>query len=193
MKQKKVNELDDAVSPVVGVMLMLVVTIIIAAVVTAFASGIGSETDSAKSAIIKLDNYDMATVTYDGSWGSYSYVGYNDGNPLGLKTTYGPYNMTFMHKGGERLFVDDIDLAITYNGATYYTPLSEINPDIEEWSVGQKLSLTLGPDDIEDLSSGLLFGLSKQNMDQYGGNTFEWSLIDENGYVIVTGIESARL
>ena len=193
MKQKKVNELDDAVSPVVGVMLMLVVTIIIAAVVTAFASGIGSETDSAKSAIIKLDNYDMATVTYDGQWGSYSYVGYNDGNPFDQKTNYGPYNMTFMHKGGERLFVDDIDLAITYNGATYYTPLSEINPDIEEWSVGQKLSLTLGPDDIKDLSSGLLFGLSKQNMDQHGGNTFEWSLIDENGYVIVTGIESARL
>jgi len=33
------NRKDDAVSPVVGVMLMLVVTIIIAAVVSAFAGG----------------------------------------------------------------------------------------------------------------------------------------------------------
>ena len=32
---------EDAVSPVIGVMLMLVVTIVIAAVVAAFASGMG--------------------------------------------------------------------------------------------------------------------------------------------------------
>lgn len=34
---------EDAVSPVVGVMLMLVVTIIIAAVVSAFAGGVGGD------------------------------------------------------------------------------------------------------------------------------------------------------
>ena len=37
---KKTEQKDDAVSPVVGVMLMLVVTIIIAAVVAAFAGGL---------------------------------------------------------------------------------------------------------------------------------------------------------
>ena len=40
MKSKRKNE--DAVSPVVGVMLMLVVTIIIAAVVAVFASGMAT-------------------------------------------------------------------------------------------------------------------------------------------------------
>lgn len=40
----KKNERNDAVSPVVGVMLMLVVTIIIAAVVSAFSGGLAKET-----------------------------------------------------------------------------------------------------------------------------------------------------
>ena len=40
------TEKDDAVSPVVGVMLMLVVTIIIAATVAVFATGIGSDMDT---------------------------------------------------------------------------------------------------------------------------------------------------
>ena len=37
---------EDAVSPVIGVMLMLVVTIVIAAVVAAFAGGLATETES---------------------------------------------------------------------------------------------------------------------------------------------------
>jgi FlaG/FlaF family flagellin (archaellin) len=48
MKRKYVNK-DEAVSPVVGVMLMLVVTIIIAAVVSAFAGGLGSGTQKPPS------------------------------------------------------------------------------------------------------------------------------------------------
>ena len=44
---------DSAVSPVVGVMLMLVVTIIIAAVVAVFASGVVTTTDANPQLIIK--------------------------------------------------------------------------------------------------------------------------------------------
>ncbi len=47
---KKID--DSAVSPVVGVMLMLVVTIIIAAVVSAFAGGIGGGTGKAPQASV---------------------------------------------------------------------------------------------------------------------------------------------
>lgn len=43
---------DDAVSPVVGVMLMLVVTIIIAAIVSAFAGGLGGTSDAPPNAAI---------------------------------------------------------------------------------------------------------------------------------------------
>lgn len=52
---KKTEQKDDAVSPVVGVMLMLVVTIIIAAVVAAFASGVATDVEPAPSAVLKAE------------------------------------------------------------------------------------------------------------------------------------------
>jgi archaeal type IV pilus assembly protein PilA len=48
-----VTSRDNAVSPVVGVLLMLVVTIIIAAVVSGFAGGFASSSDKAPNAVIK--------------------------------------------------------------------------------------------------------------------------------------------
>ena len=56
---KKSNK-EDAVSPVIGVMLMLVVTIVIAAVVAAFASGLGTDMESAPTVVLD------ATVYTDG-------------------------------------------------------------------------------------------------------------------------------
>jgi len=46
---------DDAVSPVVGVMLMLVVTIIIAAIVSSFAGGVGGTTEKPPVTSLKFD------------------------------------------------------------------------------------------------------------------------------------------
>ena len=51
---------EDAVSPVIGVMRMLVVTIVIAAVVAAFAGGLGSDVEMAPTAALDID------VTSDG-------------------------------------------------------------------------------------------------------------------------------
>ena len=45
---------EDAVSPVIGVMLMLVVTIVIAAVVAAFAGGLGSDVEMAPTAALDI-------------------------------------------------------------------------------------------------------------------------------------------
>ena len=56
LKERK----EDAVSPVIGVMLMLVVTIVIAAVVAAFAGGLGSDVEMAPTAALDID------VTSDG-------------------------------------------------------------------------------------------------------------------------------
>ena len=55
MNLKERNE--DAVSPVIGVMLMLVVTIVIAAVVAAFAGGLGSDVEMAPTAALDIDVY----------------------------------------------------------------------------------------------------------------------------------------
>ena len=63
----KRTEKDDAVSPVVGVMLMLVVTIIIAAVVAAFAGGIVGDTEKAPTAVLDVEithNYNIGMAGY---------------------------------------------------------------------------------------------------------------------------------
>ena len=53
MNLKERNE--DAVSPVIGVMLMLVVTIVIAAVVAAFAGGLATETEATPITVLDVD------------------------------------------------------------------------------------------------------------------------------------------
>ena len=56
MKRQKRNE--DAASPVIGVMLMLVVTVVIAAVITAFATGMaGESTATTPMALLEADTY----------------------------------------------------------------------------------------------------------------------------------------
>ena len=68
---------EDAVSPVVGVMLMLVVTIVIAAVVSAFAGGAASGTTKAPQATIQ--------ATYSQSQGMT--ISHSGGDPIPLSTT----------------------------------------------------------------------------------------------------------
>jgi FlaG/FlaF family flagellin (archaellin) len=58
---------QDAVSPVVGVMLMLVVTIIIAAVVSAFAGGLGGSQQKAPQASIEVQIKTNADNTMGGT------------------------------------------------------------------------------------------------------------------------------
>ena len=64
----KIQLKDAAVSPVIGVMLMLVVTIIIAAVVSAFAGSLAGGTDKAPQMAIsgKLLNGDKLVLTHRG-------------------------------------------------------------------------------------------------------------------------------
>lgn len=60
---------EDAVSPVIGVMLLLVVTIVIAAVVAAFAGGIGIDTQPVPSTALEIIDVKYGvteeTFTYD--------------------------------------------------------------------------------------------------------------------------------
>ena len=58
---------EDAVSPVIGVMLMLVVTIIIAAVVSAFSGGMMKSEQTAPQASFEC------VISNDGTWGGSSF------------------------------------------------------------------------------------------------------------------------
>jgi archaeal type IV pilus assembly protein PilA len=105
-----IRQNEWAVSPVVGVMLMLVVTIIIAAVVSAFAGGMGSEqhktpqvTMTVKSIIDSIqgttdpDTYD---VTYP--------TDYTAANGLMFENT-----------GGDTFSLDDIEIQLLYTDTKY--------------------------------------------------------------------------
>ena len=61
---------DDAVSPVIGVMLMLVVTIVIAAVIAVFASGTVGDIEESSNVILKLEDYNIDVVASGGITGS---------------------------------------------------------------------------------------------------------------------------
>jgi len=85
---------EDAVSPVVGVMLMLVVTIIIAAVVSGFAGGLAGSTKAAPQASI-----DVRFMQDDG----------------GMGPAYVEWKMVFEHLSGDSIPTRDIEII------TYYT------------------------------------------------------------------------
>ncbi|HON81217.1 MAG TPA: type IV pilin N-terminal domain-containing protein [Methanoregulaceae archaeon] len=91
-KQHRKN--DDAVSPVVGVMLMLVVTIIIAAVVSGFAGGLAGGAKTAPQASIKVK------------------TGYGfDTNGVNLDKNN--FDISFEHLSGDPIPTKDIEI-ITY-------------------------------------------------------------------------------
>ena len=82
---------DDAVSPVIGVMLMLVITVVIAAVITVFATGVLGD-DSEITPMIMID---LGDITTSGS-------GYSSK----LKS------VEFIHKGGDEVPLDYIEFAL---------------------------------------------------------------------------------
>jgi archaeal type IV pilus assembly protein PilA len=97
MRRNRIHGQEDAVSPVVGVMLMLVVVIIIAAVVSAFAGGLTSKEEKAPVAILDVDINSLENAGGMPPWGN----GY-----------YTP-TMTIRHVSGDPLPTKDLKI-ITY-------------------------------------------------------------------------------
>ncbi|MBQ4134981.1 MAG: type IV pilin N-terminal domain-containing protein [Methanocorpusculum sp.] len=63
---------DDAVSPVIGVMLMLVITIVIAAVITMFATGLVTDTEPAPVAVLDVEILSAVDVLGDAMYDSFA-------------------------------------------------------------------------------------------------------------------------
>ena len=83
---------DDAISPVIGVMLMLVVTVVIAAAVTIFATGVVGETEPAPVAVLDVEIFS---------------------NIFGLTGLYGP-DLWITHVSGEPVDTKDIELRFSW-------------------------------------------------------------------------------
>ena len=92
MIQRRTEKKDSAVSPVVGVMLMLVVTILIAAIVAVFASGTVTDIKTAPNAIIVEDKLNVESGSLTG--------------------------ITFALVNGDTLAVDNLKLELVAYGST---------------------------------------------------------------------------
>ncbi|GAB7016629.1 type IV pilin N-terminal domain-containing protein [Methanogenium cariaci] len=97
---------DDAVSPVVGVMLMLVVTIIIAAVVSSFAGGLANEEDKTPQVILTCTPVIKGVYDSDKTNDVPDSRGHTFDNGI-----------MFEHQGGEGFGLDDIEFQLQYENS----------------------------------------------------------------------------
>lgn len=140
MKLKQLFEEDDAVSPVIGVILMVAITVILAAVIATFVLGLGEQvSDTAPQASFSFD-YDDGAPT-DGDTDSWGFV--NDTNVDAL--------LTIQHSGGPN--IDGGLLGVS--GSSFnlssgnYTDFSTATEDwaAEEMNAGDRIDVWLANDD----------------------------------------------
>lgn len=121
MQNVKRNE--QAVSPVIGVILMVVITVIIAAVLAVFAFGVGAPTKS-PTASVKITSVDAVTNT-----------------------------VTVQHYGGDTLRLRDVKLTVeTLNpdGVIQQTTAFDIKSGVTgQFSAGDSITVTSGTADLK--------------------------------------------
>ncbi|MCS3923353.1 type IV pilin N-terminal domain-containing protein [Methanosalsum natronophilum] len=113
-KLKELIERKEAVSPVIGVILMVAITVILAAVIAAFVFGLGGEVESAPQASLSAS----AATTDEG------------GNAIALS-----------HRGGQTVGLGDetrIQLSYSNNGSTINDNIASTD-DVDSISVGDTL------------------------------------------------------
>jgi len=108
----------DAVSPVVGVMLMLVVTIIIAAVVSAFGGGLGGSQQMTPQVTLKATPVIQAFADTDTTNSAKDY-------PADFTAANG---IEFENVGGDTFSLNDINVVLDRGGTKYtITPTDKVN------------------------------------------------------------------
>lgn len=144
-----IEQKEDAVSPVVGVMLMLVVTIIIAAVVSGFAGGLAGSTKAAPSASI-----DVGFMQDDG----------------GMGPAYVEWKMVFEHLSGDSIPTKDVEI-ITYYTLTNGTTLKHRqSPSSESSDLYGYVTFTRVPF-LNDMSLGYSGDNPAKDFGNYTWNT----------------------
>lgn len=151
---------ENAVSPVVGVMLMLVVVIIIAAVVSAFAGGLGTNTKKALQASLEVTP--VIQGIQDQNTGNYV-----PDYPAGFAADNG---ILFEHSGGDPFDLKEIEVHIQYTDSKIKIGTNDILPSPSCNSTAVKGYLTkIGASD-SFISAGDRFMLYADNcrIDKFG-------------------------
>lgn len=144
---------EDAVSPVIGILLMLVVTIIIAAVVSGFASGLSGGQSKAPQASIEE------------------------------QTDFPTHNATFQHKGGDSVKLESMSVVFIQGDTKATLSVTDAATSVcLGFKVLGKDSTTFNPGDRLVLS-GTGFGWEGSNTIAFGSASFkkgdEWMIIDK--------------
>ena len=111
MDLKKLFTEERAVSPVIGVILMVAITVILAAVIGAFVLGIGGDQNATPQASISLD----ADVEDD--------------------------NVTITHNGGQTLDLDDLQLSVDGDLVDDGASVTELLENGDSLSSGQSVTV----------------------------------------------------
>ncbi len=100
---------DDAISPVLGVMLMVVVTIVIGAVIAAFATGMVADTEPTPNSVLKVEILSNS-MALDG----------------GHSSTYSGPDFQITHISGDALDTGDIEIRLSWihDGCSHYSTYS---------------------------------------------------------------------
>jgi flagellin-like protein len=128
---------DRAVSPVIGVILMVAITVILAAVIGAFVLEIGDQQETAPSTSFDSD---QAVVFYDG------------GNGCGGPCTGNLTTVSISHAGGSVLDAQQTDIKIEGNSSVW-----GMEEAVNGWDPAQpqpNVQETLGTNDRVEFSSG---------------------------------------
>jgi len=133
------NKNEDAVSPVIGVMLMLVVTVVIAAVVVGFSTGLAGSTGTTPTAMFEVSNIEVSS---------------NSGDYQPLLA-----HVNFRHKGGDVIPLEDILIQLESVGGEN----SGLILGLEAEDVQNSIDLT-GDGWLDGTSSNQRYQQQKENL-----------------------------
>jgi len=177
---------EDAVSPVIGVMLMLVVTIVIAAVVAAFAGGLGADAETAPTTV--LDVHDLSTghmetiekITLINVRNQPKYFGDESGNEV--DESVAAYRYVYPSGGN----MEDAYARISTADSNIIELLENANEHTDKWTI--ESSDEKNYDKTVTISSlhGDVLDVSKLSVRIYSGDT----LISENPVNTPSGVLS---
>ena len=140
------KERESAVSPVVGVMLMLVVTIIIAATVSAFAGGLVGTTDKAPQVALDVKiNNKLVDYTDDP-------YGYGPMGTIGMEPT-----LAITHLGGDPIDTSRLKIITMWTNRTTQEPNYRETTALpssdtpQEYKTGKYVNLTLTTANVQNM------------------------------------------
>ena len=192
MKQERRKE--DAVSPVIGIMLMLVVTIIIAAVITGFATDLSADTAKTPMALFEVQDVEMVKEGYNVYLNSFG-LKHKGGDAVPLKYLQltveqlggagqnGIINIMTATEGktrGDRHMVTDQGITFAQSDAAY--------PFTIRGETGNPVNYAATTGDVIEVHP-LEGDVSRQTLTIFEGATAKWTLSDTRTNAVIASGE----